>query len=50
MHRIKLNDRMTFPNVLNLNKFIDPADMVITDTLRVVESVWGIIKVILFLS
>lgn len=27
MHRIKLNDRMSFPNVLNLNKFIDPTDM-----------------------
>lgn len=28
MHRIKLNDRMTFPNVLDLNKFVDSADMV----------------------
>ncbi len=28
MHRIKLNDRMTFPRVLNLNKFVDSSDMV----------------------
>ncbi len=28
MHRIKLNDRMTFPNVLNLNKFVDESDKV----------------------
>ena len=28
MHRIKLNDRMTFPSVLNLNKFVEPSSMV----------------------
>lgn len=28
MHRIKLNDRMTFPNILNLNKFVQSSDMV----------------------
>jgi len=27
LHRIKLNDRMTFPKVLDLNEFVDPADM-----------------------
>ncbi len=28
MHRIKLNDRMSFPTLLSLNEFIDPDDMV----------------------
>ena len=28
MHRIKLNDRMSFPHVLNLNKFVNASDMV----------------------
>ena len=28
MHRMKLNDCMTFPNVLDLNAFVDPAEMV----------------------